>query len=109
MDTFWTDFWQPGAIVRQILLMIVIPCLIYLFWRYWSHRSAKSIQRRIKEIESEKVILDNIVGSDRQFLLYCFISVFSITSLCCLAFVLKPLLLYIQSGSNLIDGVLTCL
>jgi hypothetical protein len=47
MDTFWTDFWNPGAIVRQILLMIVIPFLTLIFWRYWSYRSLKNIQQRM--------------------------------------------------------------
>jgi hypothetical protein len=91
MDTFWADFWSPGAIARQILLMIAIPSLVYTFWRYWSYRSVKSIQRQLKGIEIQKTLTENFAKSEHFTLLFCFGLLFLLMAIVSLAFIIPGL------------------
>src|SRR5262245_43203829 len=76
MDKFLSELLNPGAIVRTLILAVVGFYLVKRVDRYWSYRSAKSIQKRIKYIEDDKLVLENLAKSDRSIFLRSFIMLF---------------------------------
>jgi hypothetical protein len=56
---------------------------------YLSNRNIKSLNRRIKESEAQKVKLDNLAKSDRALIIHCFQGVFAMIAILCLILALQ--------------------
>lgn len=57
--------------------------------RYLSNRNIKSLNRRIKESEAEKVKLDNLAKSDRALIIHGFQGVFAMIAILCMILALQ--------------------
>jgi uncharacterized membrane protein len=68
---------------------------------YWSNHSIKSLNRRIRESEAEKVKLDNLAKSDRALIIYGFQSVFVVFALVFVVFGFQTLLATKKLGESL--------
>lgn len=92
MDTFLSDLLNLGAIVRTVIIGLVFIFVTRAVNRYLSHRSVKSIERRIKYAEERKFLIDNLATSDRFILLFSFLNLFGVLMMLSLFFIIEPLL-----------------
>jgi hypothetical protein len=101
MDTFLAELTNLGAIVRTLILFVVTLFIGKAINRYLSYRSVKSIQRRIKELEAQKLLIDDLATSDRSFWIFSFRMLFLITMFSSLAFIGQSLVSVVQGDPNL--------
>jgi hypothetical protein len=103
MDTFLNDLLNLGAIVRTIILGLIMIFITKAVNKYLSYRSVKSIQRRIKSLENDKLILESLVKSDRSLLSQSFARLFFVIALGSVAFMLRPVISFLRNTSDDID------
>jgi hypothetical protein len=78
--------------LKAFLIGLLGSATWYLLYRAWSNHSVKSIARRIKESEAEKIKLDNLAKSDRALIIYGFQAVFAILALLFIILGFHPIL-----------------
>jgi uncharacterized membrane protein YbhN (UPF0104 family) len=78
--------------LKAFLIGLLGSATWYLLYRAWSNHSVKSIARRIKESEAEKIKLDNLAKSDRALIIHGFQAVFAILALLFIILGFHPIL-----------------
>lgn len=104
MGAFLFQVFDPVVITRMIIVGLVMLFVGMGINRYLFYRSVKSIQRRIKDAEAKKFVLDYLATSDRFILLYSFRRIFGFIIFGCFAFSIITFLLCLQSSTDLARG-----
>jgi hypothetical protein len=110
MDNFLSELLNLGAIVRTLILAVVGFYLVKRVDRYWSYRSAKSIQRRIKEVEARRAMTEDLATSERFVMLFSFKVLFTLLALASLTYLIPVLISFVVQGNksfiNILVGLL---
>ena len=83
-----TDYFDFGDF-KGFVIGILSTAAWLVIRRIWSNYSTTSINRRIKESETEKVKLDNLAKSDRALIILGFQGVFGMIAILCMILALQ--------------------
>jgi len=97
----WADL---KTIVISLLTGIIGGLIVLGINRYWSNRSIKSLNRRIRQAEAQKILVEDLAKSERAVLLIGFQYLFALMAFVCVSFVVQVLILSLRaSGLDLLD------
>jgi hypothetical protein len=105
MNTLMPELTNLGAIVRTILIGIVMIFITKGINRYLSYRSVKSIERRLKYLEVQKLGLENVAKSDRSIMLFSFNTFFGLFGSLAFAFAIQPVFSVIGGSLNIGNSI----
>jgi len=91
MESFLFKLFDPADRVGGIINGVLAFCVLEAVKRYWSYRSAKSMQKQLKGIEFQKTLTENLAKSEHLTLLFCFGSLFWLMAFVSLAFIIPGL------------------
>jgi len=70
---------RAEAIILGVISGLLVIGVSHVARRYWTHRTIKSMERRLKYAEARKARLDDLTKSDRSIVLFAFRSLFLLT------------------------------
>jgi len=108
MDNPLPYIFQPSdlrALVIGVFGSVIAWFVCGALKRYWSYRTVRSIQKNIKLLENEKLLIENLAQSDRSVLLHSFRTLFWVIAIGCSAFSLRPVTSLLNKTSDAIDRI----